>query len=145
MSMNPLTAFRTRSISLVGLGLPPLSCVFFIYSQRFNWSSGQNMLSLSHYILLSYIALSVVVPIVGSLPPSPDKVCTQIQNKLSSASGVYYPGDSKYEQGISHDSLASTQHSKCVVEPGNERDVAEVVSRCTDPLRRGAHESRLIS
>ncbi|KAF9034077.1 hypothetical protein BJ165DRAFT_1417460 [Panaeolus papilionaceus] len=86
------------------------------------------MLSLTHQALLSFITLFIAIHIAGSIPSSPlDVVCAQIQGKLASSSAIYFPGDSQYEKGISHFSLASTQQSKCVVEPGSEQDVAEVV------------------
>ncbi|KAF9034076.1 hypothetical protein BJ165DRAFT_1534278 [Panaeolus papilionaceus] len=104
-----------------------------------------NTLSLTHHLWLSCVPLFIVIHIVGSVPPSPlDAVCAQIQNKLSTGSAVYYPGNSQYGKGISHYSLASTQRSKCVVEPGSDQDVAVVLrivgqTRTAFAIKGGGH------
>ncbi|KAF9038025.1 FAD-binding domain-containing protein [Panaeolus papilionaceus] len=89
------------------------------------------MFFLPHPILLSLVALSTGVPALGIstslLPSLPERVCAEIEGRISPASGVYYPGDPIYERGISHFSPSSTQRSKCVVEPGNENDVAQIL------------------
>ncbi|KAF9038024.1 FAD-binding domain-containing protein [Panaeolus papilionaceus] len=95
---------------------------------------------------LYLVTLAIAAPALGSLfpLPGPDPVCLQISRKVSSASAVYYSGDPKYEKGISHWSFLSTQRSKCVVEPGKETDVAEIlkiVDRTRTPfaIKGGGH------
>ncbi|PPR03987.1 hypothetical protein CVT24_008306 [Panaeolus cyanescens] len=97
-----------------------------------------------HLIALVLVASAFTSFATPSGPLSRDPVCREIARKVSSASAVYYSGEPRYEQGISHWSSASTQHSKCVVEPGKEADVAEIlkiVGRTRTPfaVKGGGH------
>lgn len=74
-------------------------------------------------------------------------VCRQIEGAISSASDVYWPGEThdlftvkrnlrvltrksaafEYEQDIGHFALSSTQMATCSVEPGSPEDVGIIV------------------
>lgn len=71
-------------------------------------------------------------------------VCRQIEGAISSASDVYWPGEThlftvkrhlltrklaafEYEQDIGHYALSSTQMATCSVEPGSPEDVGTFV------------------
>ncbi|KAF8879383.1 FAD-binding domain-containing protein [Infundibulicybe gibba] len=56
-----------------------------------------------------------------------DPVCVSIENAISSASSVYYPGQLEYQKDISHWASSSTQLSKCTVEPGTPDDVSIIL------------------
>ncbi|KAF9496441.1 FAD-binding domain-containing protein [Pleurotus eryngii] len=76
----------------------------------------------------------------------PDPICKQIEDSVSSASDVYYPGQIRYSQGIEHWASSSTQHAKCVVEPGTPEDVAttlQIVGSTRTPfaVKGGGHAS----
>lgn len=75
----------------------------------------------------------------------PDAVCIQISKAVSSASGVFHPGNYKrnspstkagtiltgdplYDKGIFHYAISSSQNATCVVEPGTPVDVGKIVS-----------------
>ncbi|KAL0954148.1 hypothetical protein HGRIS_005285 [Hohenbuehelia grisea] len=56
-----------------------------------------------------------------------DPICKQIADKISSASQVYYPGQSKYFADIKHWASSSSQFSKCSVEPGTAADIGIIL------------------
>ncbi|KAF8970541.1 hypothetical protein BDZ97DRAFT_1694265 [Flammula alnicola] len=78
------------------------------------------------------VGLWVPVVAIGNKSPEqrralPDAICVQIAQAISSASGVFYPGDPLYEKGIFHYAISSTQQSKCVVEAGSPADVGKML------------------
>ncbi|KZT30348.1 FAD-binding domain-containing protein [Neolentinus lepideus HHB14362 ss-1] len=54
--------------------------------------------------------------------------CSQIASSISSASNVYYPGSTNYQDDIEHFSSSSTQQATCSVEPGTAQDVATILT-----------------
>lgn len=87
-------------------------------------------------------------------------VCRQIEGAISSASDVYWPGDSEthlftvkrhlltrklaafeYEQDIGHYALSSTQMAACSVEPGSPEDVGTIVRVNCFKLTRTSHST----
>ncbi|KAH9475869.1 putative FAD-linked oxidoreductase [Psilocybe cubensis] len=58
----------------------------------------------------------------------PDAVCIQISKAISSASGVFHPGDPLYDKGIFHYAISSSQNATCVVEPGTPADVGKILT-----------------
>ncbi|KAK7448814.1 hypothetical protein VKT23_013544 [Stygiomarasmius scandens] len=55
-------------------------------------------------------------------------VCHQIEDSISDASDVYYPGQLLYFKGVGHYMTSSSQHSACVVEPGTAEDVGVILT-----------------
>ncbi|KAJ7727580.1 FAD dependent oxidoreductase [Mycena metata] len=55
------------------------------------------------------------------------EVCTQIQNAVSSASTVSFPGAGNYTADIAHWVASSTQDAACSVEPGTAADVSTII------------------
>ncbi|KAJ7729590.1 FAD-binding domain-containing protein [Mycena metata] len=55
------------------------------------------------------------------------KVCTQIQQAISSASAVYYPGSANYTADVAHWVTSSIDPSACTVEPGTAADVSTII------------------
>ncbi|KAK0184493.1 hypothetical protein F5146DRAFT_1170387 [Armillaria mellea] len=53
--------------------------------------------------------------------------CQLIADKVSSATGVYYPGSSSYIADNEHWATSSSQASKCSVEPGTAEDVGIIL------------------
>ncbi|CAF1040338.1 unnamed protein product [Rotaria sordida] len=55
-------------------------------------------------------------------------ICKRIENKISSASEVFYPFDVEYNNSINHPLGTSSAFSICTVEPGTAYDVARVLT-----------------
>lgn len=89
-------------------------------------------------------------------------VCRQIEGAISSASDVYWPGEThlftvkrllltrnlaafEYEQDIGHYALSSTQMAACSVEPGSPEDVGTIVRvNCFKLMTRRSTFSRSV-
>ncbi|KAG6844187.1 hypothetical protein H0H87_009088 [Tephrocybe sp. NHM501043] len=56
-----------------------------------------------------------------------DPVCAMIGKATSPLTYVYYPGETIYEQDISHWASSSSQRAKCSVRPDTPEDVAVIV------------------
>ncbi|KAK0184506.1 FAD dependent oxidoreductase [Armillaria mellea] len=54
--------------------------------------------------------------------------CQLIEDKVSSATDVYYPGSSSYVADNEHYATSSSQASKCSVEPGSAEDVGIILA-----------------
>ncbi|KAK0184503.1 hypothetical protein F5146DRAFT_1114278 [Armillaria mellea] len=54
--------------------------------------------------------------------------CQLIEDKVSSATDVYYPGSSSYAADNEHYATSSSQASKCSVEPGSAEDVGIILA-----------------
>ncbi|KAJ7107011.1 FAD-binding domain-containing protein [Mycena epipterygia] len=90
------------------------------------------------------IAFAYILPSILAL-----EVCTQIQQAVSSASDVYFPGNStgnNYEADIFHWAVSSIEQSACTVEPGTAADVSiiiQLLGRTKTPfaVKGGGHSS----
>ncbi|KAF4610651.1 hypothetical protein D9613_006780 [Agrocybe pediades] len=86
------------------------------------------------------LALQSLIP-ASSHQRQQDAVCLQIQEDISPASTVYFPGDDRYTAGIMHWASSSSENSICVVEPGSSEDVAAV--RTSFAVKGGGHASNV--
>ncbi|KAF5337661.1 hypothetical protein D9758_012993 [Tetrapyrgos nigripes] len=71
-------------------------------------------------------------------------VCQEIASSVSDASGVYYPPQLEYLQGVEHYMTSSIQASACVVAPGTAKDVGKTLtivgsSRTPFAVKGGGH------
>ncbi|KAF9269462.1 FAD-binding domain-containing protein [Marasmius fiardii PR-910] len=66
-------------------------------------------------------------PTVEARVLDPDGICSQIEQAISSASEVYYPGEPSYIKDNKHWATSSSQTSLCSVEPGTAQDVGVIL------------------
>ncbi|KAJ3512498.1 hypothetical protein NLJ89_g3482 [Agrocybe chaxingu] len=85
---------------------------------------------LNHAIISAALALATLPFAVQGAQltaRNQDPICAWIERAISSASNVYYPGDTLYNKGVAHWATTANQVSKCVVEPGTAADVGTVL------------------
>ncbi|KAJ7615823.1 FAD-binding domain-containing protein [Roridomyces roridus] len=78
---------------------------------------------------LTTAALLILFQTLPSNAAGTVDVCLQIQEAISSASAVYFPGDllGNYAVDLSHWASSSSQLAACSVEPGTADDVAAII------------------
>ncbi|KAJ7627287.1 FAD dependent oxidoreductase [Roridomyces roridus] len=78
---------------------------------------------------LAAAALLILSQTLPSSAAGTVDVCLQIQDAISSASAVYFPGDllGNYAADLSHWASSSSQLAACSVEPGTADDVAAII------------------
>ncbi|KAJ8514775.1 hypothetical protein ONZ45_g7719 [Pleurotus djamor] len=76
------------------------------------------------------VLLSILAVASTAMALTPKEVCNNIKAAVSSSSDVYFPINLvKYNEGISHWAVSSTQRSACVVEPGTAEDVSVIIKQ----------------
>ncbi|KAJ8455641.1 hypothetical protein ONZ45_g18886 [Pleurotus djamor] len=89
--------------------------------------------------------LSILAVASQAAALTPKEVCENIKSAISSSSDVYFPINLiKYNQGLSHWAVSSSQKSACVVEPGTAEDVSLIIkqvgeSRTPFAVKGGGH------
>ncbi|KAI3607394.1 hypothetical protein WG66_004638 [Moniliophthora roreri] len=80
-------------------------------------------------ILVAATSLVLVSSLVSAAPSGGyTETCKEIEERVSSASAVAYPGSEQYEIDIFHPYSSSAQESACTVQPGTPEDAALILS-----------------
>ncbi|ESK87593.1 hypothetical protein Moror_1951 [Moniliophthora roreri MCA 2997] len=80
-------------------------------------------------ILVAATSLVLVSSLVSAAPSGGyTETCKEIEERVSSASAVAYPGSEQYETDIFHPYSSSAQESACTVQPGTPEDAALILS-----------------